>query len=84
MRNPEFGKSELFSLNLIPYPFPCILHDEKNRRVYILNHLEYDAETLKGEYERDDPMAKHTGRPSHVNEAHIVTEAAAGLSNARA
>jgi homoserine O-succinyltransferase len=32
---------------------PAILHDEKSRRVYILNHLEYDAETLKNEYDRD-------------------------------
>lgn len=32
---------------------PAILHDEKRRRVYILNHLEYDAETLRHEYERD-------------------------------
>ena len=30
-----------------------IVQDNTHRRVYILNHLEYDAETLQKEYERD-------------------------------
>ena len=30
-----------------------IVHDALARRVYILNHLEYDAETIQKEYERD-------------------------------
>lgn len=30
-----------------------LIHDAKNRRVYMLNHLEYDAETLNLEYQRD-------------------------------
>jgi homoserine O-succinyltransferase len=30
-----------------------IAEDHINRRVYILNHLEYDAETLQKEYDRD-------------------------------
>lgn len=32
---------------------PCIVQDEKNRRVFVFSHMEYDAETLKLEYERD-------------------------------
>lgn len=30
-----------------------IVHDTAAQRVYILNHLEYDAETIQKEYERD-------------------------------
>lgn len=31
----------------------CLLESEKDRAVYMFNHLEYDAETLRGEYRRD-------------------------------
>lgn len=31
----------------------CLVYEEQARRVYMFNHLEYDAETLKKEYERD-------------------------------
>ncbi|MDD9899407.1 MAG: homoserine O-succinyltransferase [Alphaproteobacteria bacterium] len=32
---------------------PCLLQDTSLRHVYALSHLEYDAETLKNEYERN-------------------------------
>lgn len=31
----------------------CLLHEPAKRRVYMFNHLEYDADTLKREYDRD-------------------------------
>jgi len=31
----------------------CLLDEISTRRFYMFNHLEYDAETLKGEYNRD-------------------------------
>jgi len=31
----------------------CLIHEPENRRVYMLHHLEYEAETLKNEYDRD-------------------------------
>ncbi|HVG46927.1 MAG TPA: homoserine O-succinyltransferase [Rubellimicrobium sp.] len=32
---------------------PCLIEDEDHRALYILNHLEYDSDTLKQEYDRD-------------------------------
>lgn len=31
----------------------CLLHEPAARRVYMFNHLEYDADTLKKEFDRD-------------------------------
>lgn len=31
----------------------CLMEDLPHRAVYMFNHLEYDADTLKGEFERD-------------------------------
>jgi homoserine O-succinyltransferase len=31
----------------------CLLEDSAARRVFMFNHLEYDADTLKREYDRD-------------------------------
>jgi homoserine O-succinyltransferase/O-acetyltransferase len=31
----------------------CLMEDTAHRAAYMFNHLEYDADTLKGEYERD-------------------------------
>lgn len=31
----------------------CLVEDEAHRHIYMFNHLEYDATTLKEEYERD-------------------------------
>ncbi|MBC7477829.1 MAG: homoserine O-succinyltransferase [Pseudorhodobacter sp.] len=32
---------------------PCLVADPDHRALYIVNHLEYDSETLKQEYDRD-------------------------------
>ncbi|TNC71984.1 homoserine O-succinyltransferase [Rubellimicrobium roseum] len=32
---------------------PCLVEDEGQRALYIFNHLEYDSDTLKQEYDRD-------------------------------
>lgn len=32
---------------------PCLIEDAKHRALYILNHFEYDSDTLKQEYDRD-------------------------------
>ncbi|PZQ99676.1 MAG: homoserine O-succinyltransferase [Cereibacter sphaeroides] len=32
---------------------PCMIEDPSHRAVYIINHFEYDSDTLKQEYDRD-------------------------------
>ncbi|MDJ0629066.1 MAG: homoserine O-succinyltransferase [Rhodobacter sp.] len=32
---------------------PCLVEDPRHRALYILNHFEYDSDTLKSEYDRD-------------------------------
>jgi len=32
---------------------PCLVDDPSHRALYIINHLEYDSDTLKQEYDRD-------------------------------
>ncbi len=32
---------------------PCLIEDEGHRALYIINHFEYDSDTLKQEYDRD-------------------------------
>ncbi len=32
---------------------PCLIEDPRHRALYIFNHLEYDSDTLKQEYDRD-------------------------------
>mgnify|MGYP002713249642 CR=1 FL=1 len=32
---------------------PCLVEDAPRRALYIFNHLEYDSDTLKQEYDRD-------------------------------
>ncbi|MBB5515819.1 homoserine O-succinyltransferase [Rubricella aquisinus] len=32
---------------------PCLVEDQAHRALYMFNHLEYDSDTLKGEYDRD-------------------------------
>lgn len=32
---------------------PCLIEDPNHRALYILNHFEYDSDTLKQEYDRD-------------------------------
>jgi len=32
---------------------PCLVEDPSHRAFYLINHLEYDSDTLKQEYDRD-------------------------------
>lgn len=40
-----------------------LIEDKANRRIYVLNHLEYDEMTLKKEYERDIAAGKNPSIP---------------------
>ena len=42
-----------------------MLRDKKTGDVFVLNHLEYDAETLAAEYHRDQAAGLGTAIPSH-------------------
>lgn len=41
----------------------CLIQDAARRRFYMFNHLEYDAETLLGEYRRDKQAGLGTALP---------------------
>jgi homoserine O-succinyltransferase len=41
----------------------CLVEDRGNRAVYMLNHLEYDAETLRDEFCRDQRAGKPVNIP---------------------
>lgn len=43
----------------------CLVEDAAHRAAFIFNHLEYDAATLKEEYERDRAVGKGTQIPSN-------------------
>jgi homoserine O-succinyltransferase len=42
---------------------PCLVEDEAHRALYIFNHLEYDSDTLREEYERDVAQGAGQGGP---------------------
>ncbi|MBC6438016.1 MAG: homoserine O-succinyltransferase [Rhodobacteraceae bacterium] len=42
---------------------PCLVEDQGHRALYIFNHLEYDSETLKQEYDRDIASATPVSVP---------------------
>jgi homoserine O-succinyltransferase len=43
----------------------CLMQDFPHRAIYMFNHLEYDADTLKGEYERDLAAGEDIQLPKH-------------------
>jgi homoserine O-succinyltransferase len=43
----------------------CLIEDRVNRAVYMFNHLEYDAETLREEFLRDRLAGKPVGIPAN-------------------
>jgi len=45
---------------------PCLVWDGKLGHAHMINHLEYDADTLHGEYVRDRAKGTPTGEPIHV------------------
>lgn len=51
--NDVFQKPDLKILIHSDEVGPCLIEDSKHRSLYIFNHLEYDSDTLKEEYDRD-------------------------------
>ncbi len=43
----------------------CLMQDIPHRAIYMFNHLEYDADTLKGEYDRDVAAGAEIQLPKH-------------------
>ncbi len=41
----------------------CLAYEPENRRIYMFNHLEYDADSLAGEYFRDAKAGMNTALP---------------------
>ena len=44
---------------------PCLIEDKKHNALYILNHFEYDSDTLKQEYDRDVAEGKKIVLPQN-------------------
>ena len=42
---------------------PCLVEDPAHRALYIFNHLEYDSQSLKQEYDRDIAEGKAINVP---------------------
>ncbi len=53
MRQSDIDKVGLKTLLTSDQSGPCMVDDPDHRAVYIINHLEYDSDTLKQEYDRD-------------------------------
>ncbi|MAY88470.1 MAG: homoserine O-succinyltransferase [Pseudooceanicola sp.] len=53
MRQEDIDAAGLTTLVTSDQTGPCLVHDPDHRAVYIINHLEYDSDTLKQEYDRD-------------------------------
>ena len=44
---------------------PCLIEDEQHNALYMINHLEYDSDTLKAEYDRDVDAGTKTKLPQN-------------------
>jgi homoserine O-succinyltransferase len=53
MRQEDIDKAGLTTLVTSDQSGPCLVHDPNHRALYLINHLEYDSDTLKQEYDRD-------------------------------
>ncbi len=53
MRQPDIDAAGLTTLLTSRETGPCMVDDPAHRAVYLINHLEYDSDTLKQEYDRD-------------------------------
>jgi homoserine O-succinyltransferase len=53
VRQPDIERAGLPILLGSDVTGPCLIEDPDHRALYILNHFEYDSDTLKQEYERD-------------------------------
>ena len=45
---------------------PCLIEDKQHNALYILNHFEYDSDTLKQEYDRDVEEGKKSFCPKII------------------
>lgn len=53
MRTSDIAASDLHVLMQSDDVGPCLVDDPAHRALYMFNHLEYDSDTLKAEYDRD-------------------------------
>ncbi len=53
LHQPDIDRAGLTTLLTSDTSGPCLIHDPDHRALYIVNHLEYDSDTLKQEYDRD-------------------------------
>ncbi len=53
MRQADIDRAGLTTLLTSEQSGPCMVDDPAHRAVYLINHLEYDSDTLKQEYDRD-------------------------------
>ena len=44
---------------------PCLIEDRSHNAIYMINHLEYDTDTLKNEYLRDLKLNKEAAKPKY-------------------
>jgi homoserine O-succinyltransferase len=62
MRQEDIDRAGLTTLLTSDISGPCMVDDPDHRATYLINHLEYDSDTLKQEYDRDVAA----GTPIHV------------------
>jgi homoserine O-succinyltransferase/O-acetyltransferase len=62
MRQSDIDAAGLTTLLTSDQSGPCMVDDPAHRAVYLINHLEYDSDTLKQEYDRDVAA----GTPIHI------------------
>ena len=65
MRQDDIDKAGLSTLLTSPETGPCMVDDPGHRAVYLINHLEYDSDTLKQEYDRDVASGTPINVPSN-------------------
>ncbi len=53
MRQADIDAAGLTTLLTSDQSGPCMVEDPAHRAIYLINHLEYDSDTLKQEYDRD-------------------------------
>ena len=62
MRQADIDAAGLTTMLTSDQTGPCLVDDPARRACYLINHLEYDSDTLKQEYDRDVAA----GTPIHV------------------
>jgi len=53
MRQDDIDRAGLTTLLTSAQSGPCMVDDPAHRAIYLINHLEYDSDTLKQEFDRD-------------------------------